>query len=35
VNAVNITIFALALLVLLYKNWIPGIMGWIQDRVRS
>jgi hypothetical protein len=35
VNAVNITVFVIALLVLLYKNWIPGIMGWIQDRVRS
>jgi hypothetical protein len=35
VNAVNITVFVLVLLVLLYKNWIPGIMGWIQDRVRS
>jgi hypothetical protein len=35
VTAVNITIFALVLLVLLYKNWIPGMMGWIQDRVRS
>jgi hypothetical protein len=35
VNAVNITIFALFLLVVLYKNWLPGLMGWIEDRVRS
>jgi hypothetical protein len=35
VDAVNITVFGLAVLVLLYKNWIPAIMGWIQDRARS
>jgi hypothetical protein len=35
VDAINITVFALAVLVLLYKNWIPGLMGWVEDRVRS
>jgi hypothetical protein len=35
VDVVNITVFAIFLLVLLAKNWIPALMGWIQDRVRS
>jgi len=34
-DAVNITVFALFLLVVLYKNWLPGIQGWIHDRMHS
>jgi hypothetical protein len=34
-NVVNITVFAIFILVLFAKNWIPSLMGWIQDRVRS
>ena len=32
---VNITMFALLLLVFLYKNWIPGLETWVRDRTQS
>lgn len=34
-DLVNLTVFALLLLVVLYKNWIPGLYGWVSDRVRE
>jgi len=34
-DLVTITIAGIVLLVLLYKNWIPALMAWVQDRVRS
>ena len=34
-NVVNLTIFAIFLLVIFYKNWIPGMYAWVQDRVHE
>jgi hypothetical protein len=34
-DLVNITMFAIVVLVLLYKNWLPGLAGWIHDRVNE
>jgi len=35
VNLINLTVFALFLLVVLYKNWLPGVETWVADRVHS
>jgi len=34
-DLINITMFGIILLVFFYKNWIPGIMQWVQDRVHE
>jgi hypothetical protein len=32
---VNITMFAIILLVFLYNNWLPALESWVRDRVQS
>jgi hypothetical protein len=35
VDIVNLTMFAIVVLVLFYKNWIPGLAQWVEDRVHG
>jgi hypothetical protein len=34
-DIVNLTIFVVILLVLFYKNWIPALAQWVEDRVHG
>lgn len=34
-DAITILVFGLFLLVVLYKNWIPGLQEWVHDRMHS
>jgi hypothetical protein len=34
-DIVTLTVFTIFLLVLFYKNWIPGLATWVEDRVHG